>query len=53
MRKVFEMGWDSFGFYFESRLVDFYLSNQFIALSLALIVALRVRKVLKNRKAVK
>ena len=51
MKQIFEMGWDSFGFYFESRLVDLYLSNQLIALGVALAVALRVRKVLKNRKA--
>lgn len=53
MKRFFELGWDSFGFYFESRLVDLYLSNQFLALALALAVALRVRKVLKTRKAVK
>lgn len=51
MKQFFQMGWDSFGFYFESRLMDLYLSNQLIALGLALAIALRIRKVLKTRKA--
>ena len=51
MKHIFEMGWNSYEFYFESRLVDFYITNQMLALGVALIVALRVRKVLKTRKA--
>ena len=53
MAKFFEIGWDKFGFYFETRLVDLYIDNRGLALGVALIVALRVRKVIKTRKAAK
>jgi hypothetical protein len=53
MAKYFEIGWDKFGFYIETRLVDLYIDNRGLALGVAVIVALRVRKVIKSRKAVK
>ena len=51
MAKFFEIGLDRFGFYIETRLVDLYIDNRGLALGVAVIVALRVRKVLKTRKA--
>ena len=51
MAKYFEIGLDRFGFYFETRLVDLYIDNRGLALGVAVIVALRVRKVIKTRKA--
>jgi hypothetical protein len=53
MAKYFEIGLDKFGFYFETRILDVYVSTQGLALGVALIVALRVRKVLKLRKVAK
>jgi hypothetical protein len=53
MAKYFEIGWDKFGFYIETRLIDLYIDNRGLALGVAVIVALRVRKVIKTRKAAK
>jgi hypothetical protein len=53
MAKYFEIGLDKFGFYIETRLVDLYIDNRGLALGVAVIVALRVRKVLKIRKGAK
>jgi hypothetical protein len=53
MAKYFEIGLDRFGFYIETRLIDLYVDNRGLALGVAVIVALRVRKVLKIRKGAK
>jgi hypothetical protein len=53
MTKYFEIGLDKFGFYFETRILDIYVSTQGLLIGVALIVALRVRKVIKSRKAAK
>ena len=53
MAKFFEIGLDRFGFYIETRLVDLYIDNRGLALGVAVIVALRVRKVIKTRKVAK
>lgn len=51
MAKFFEIGLDRYGFYIETRLIDLYIDNRGLALGIAAIIALRVRKVLKSRKA--
>jgi hypothetical protein len=51
VREYFEIGLNSYGFKVETGLIDFYITPQGLALGIALIVALRVRKVLKTRKA--
>ena len=51
MRKFFEIGLNSYGLHLETTLLDIYITPQGLALGVAVIVALRVRKVLRTRKA--
>ena len=53
MREYLEIGLNSYGFKIETGLIDFYITPKGLALGVAVIVALRVRKVLKTRKGVK
>ena len=51
MKEYFEIGLNSYGFKVETGLIDIYITPQGLALGVAVIVALRVRKVLRTRKA--
>jgi hypothetical protein len=51
VRKFFEIGLNSYGLHLETTLLDIYITPQGLALGVAVIVALRVRKVLRTRKA--
>jgi hypothetical protein len=51
MRKFFEIGLNSYGLHLETTVIDIYITPAGLTLGVAVIVALRVRKVLKTRKA--
>jgi hypothetical protein len=51
VREYIEIGLNSYGFKIETGLVDIYITPTGLALGVAVIVALRVRKVLRTRKA--
>jgi hypothetical protein len=51
VKEYFEIGLNSYGFKVETGLIDFYITPTGLVLGVAVIVALRVRKVLKTRKA--
>ena len=51
MRKFFEIGLNSYGLHIETGLIDIYITPTALTLGVALIVALRIRKVLSTRKA--
>jgi hypothetical protein len=51
VKEYFEIGLNSYGFKVETGLVDIYITPTGLVLGVAVIVALRVRKVLKTRKA--
>ena len=51
MREYIEIGLNSYGFKIETGLVDIYFTPTGLVLAVAVIVALRIRKVLKTRKA--
>jgi hypothetical protein len=51
MRKFFEIGLNSYGLHIETTVIDIYITPTGLFLGVALIVGLRVRKVLKSRKA--
>ena len=51
MRKFFEIGLNSYGLHLETTILDIYITPTGLVLGVAVIVALRVRKVLKTRKA--
>ena len=51
MRKFIEIGLNTYGLHIETTIVDIYITPAGLTLGVALIVALRVRKVLKSRKA--
>jgi hypothetical protein len=51
VREYLEIGLNSYGFHIETRLVDLYIDNRGLVLGVAVIVALRIRKVLSTRKA--
>lgn len=51
MKEYINAGLNTYGLHIETRLIDLYISPAGLALGVALIVALRVRKVLKTRKA--
>jgi hypothetical protein len=53
MREYIEIGLNSYGLHIETGLIDIYITPAALTLGVAVIVALRVRKVLKTRKAVK
>ena len=53
MREYIEIGLNSYGFKIETGLVDLYIDNRGLVLGVALILALRIRKVLKMRKVAK
>jgi hypothetical protein len=50
MRKFIEIGLNSYGLHLETTLVDIYITPAGLALGVGVIVALRVRKVIKTRK---
>jgi hypothetical protein len=51
MRKFFEIGLNSYGLHLETTILDIYITPTGLVLGVAVIVALRIRKVLKTRKA--
>jgi hypothetical protein len=51
MRKFIEIGLNSYGLHLETTILDVYITPAGLTLGVALIAALRVRKVLKTRKA--
>ena len=53
MRKFFEIGLNSYGLHLETTVIDIYITPTGLALGVAVIAALRVRKVLKSRKVAK
>jgi hypothetical protein len=53
MRKFFEIGLNSYGLHIETTVIDIYITPTGLFLGVAVIAALRVRKVLKSRKAAK
>jgi hypothetical protein len=52
MRKFFEIGLNSYGLHIETTVIDIYITPTGLFLGVAVIAALRVRKVLRTRKAV-
>jgi len=53
MREYIEIGLNSYGLHIETGLVDLYITPAALTIGVALILALRVRKVLKSRKVAK
>lgn len=53
MREYIEIGLNSYGLHIETGLVDIYITPAALTLGVGVIVALRVRKVLKSRKVAK
>jgi len=53
MSRIFSIEWTSYEFSFESRFLDFYVTNELIALLVLSLVMLRARKLLKTRKTSK
>ena len=53
MRKFFEIGLNSYGLHLETTILDIYITPTGLALGAGVILALRVRKVLKSRKVAK
>lgn len=51
MRKFIEIGLNSYGLHLETTIVDIYITPAGLTLALALVVGLRLRKVIKTRKA--
>jgi len=51
MRKFFEIGLNSYGLRIETTVIDIYITPAGLTLALALAVGLRLRKVIKTRKA--
>ena len=51
MREYIEIGLNSYGLHIETGLIDIYITPAALTLGVALIAALRLRKVLKTRKA--
>lgn len=51
MRKFIEIGLNSYGLHIETTIIDIYITPAGLMLGVAVIVALRLRKVLKTRKA--
>jgi hypothetical protein len=53
MRKFIEIGLNSYGLHLETTILDIYITPAGLMLGAGVIVALRVRKVLKSRKVAK
>jgi hypothetical protein len=51
MREYIEIGLNSYGLHIETGLIDIYITPAALTLGVGVILALRVRKVLKTRKA--
>lgn len=51
MERIFSIEWTSYELSFESKFLDFYITNELIALLVLSLVVLRARKLLKTRKA--
>lgn len=51
MKEYLEIGLNSYGLHIETGLVDIYITPAALTLALALAVGLRLRKVIKTRKA--
>jgi len=48
MSTLFEMGWNSYEFYFESKFVDLYITNQLMILGAVVLAGLFARKIIKK-----
>lgn len=53
MRKFIEIGLNSYGLHIETTIVDIYITPAGLTLGVAVIAALRLRKVIKTRKVAK
>jgi hypothetical protein len=53
MRKFIEIGLNSYGLHLETTILDLYITPAGLTLGVGVIVALRVRKILKTRKVAK
>jgi hypothetical protein len=51
MREYIEIGLNSYGLHIETGLIDIYITPAALILGAGVVIALRVRKVLKTRKA--
>jgi hypothetical protein len=51
MSKIFSIQWDTYELSFESKFLDFYITNELLTALVVVLVVLRARKLLKTRKA--
>lgn len=49
MERIFSIEWTTYELSIESKFLDIYLTNELIALAVAVVVVLRMRKLLKTR----